>query len=149
MANAALKSYSFLDSHIAFAGPTGAFPLGLGAAEGGITVAMVDVKNNMTIGAGGDVQHALHASKAATVTLSLLKNSPDNALLNVAYNLQSQSSKLWGQNIISITTSNGDAVVLTAVAFKKQPNVAYGKEAAELVWEFDCGSADFVLAGSL
>lgn len=149
MANEFLKSYSFLDTNISFVSPTGAFPIGLGAEDGGITVTMNNDKDTMQVGADGSYMHSLHADRSGVVTVTLLKNSPDNALLNAMYNAQATSAALWGQNVINIVTSNGDAVVCTGGAFKKQPNVQYGKDAAALVWELNFGNITEVLAGSI
>ena len=142
-------TYSFLDVSASFAGPTGAFSLTGGAAEEGISIAMREDKNLMTIGAAGDVQHSLRADNSATITIRLLKNSPTNALLSSQYNLQKSSSTLWGQNVISINASIGDEIIATDVAFKKQPAVTYSKDGALNEWEFDVGSVTEILAASI
>ncbi|MDI8107039.1 PfkB family carbohydrate kinase, partial [Salmonella enterica subsp. enterica serovar Anatum] len=41
------------------------------------------------IGADGEVMHSLHADKSGTVTVNLLKTSPTNKKLSLAYNAQS------------------------------------------------------------
>lgn len=96
-----MPTYSFMDVSASMTGPTGIIDLGYGAAnaEEGITVAMAEAKNTMTVGADGEVMHSLHAGKAGAVTVTLLKTSPVNKKLSLAYNAQSQSSALWGNNV--------------------------------------------------
>jgi hypothetical protein len=69
-----------MDVTATLAGPTGDIDLGYGSAnaEEGITVTMTEAKNTMTIGADGEVMHSLHAGKAGTITVTLLKTSPVN-----------------------------------------------------------------------
>ena len=97
-----MPAYSFLDVSGTFTGPTGSIELGSGAAnsEEGIVVAMTEAKNTMTVGADGEVMHSLHGGKSGTITVTLLKTSPVNKKLSLMYNAQSQSSALWGNNII-------------------------------------------------
>jgi hypothetical protein len=84
------------------------------------------------------------------VTVRLLKTSPINALLMAAYDLQSASSALWGQNIITITnTGQGDATIIQACAFKKKPQITYAKEAGMYEWTFDGIQANTVLGSNL
>jgi hypothetical protein len=119
---------------------------GAGAAEEGITVDMVGEKNTMTIGADGTGMHSLHASKAAKATVTLLKTSPTNALLNALYNTQSASSANWGQNLITIgNLATGDSITLQQCAFAKQAKVVYATEGGTMEWEFDCVTNDELL----
>ena len=119
---------------------------GAAAAEEGITIEASEDKNVMTVGADGKVQHSLVASDAATLTVRLLKTSPLNQALMIAYDLQSSSSSLWGQNVITITDSGrGDVTVITAIAFKKKPTITYAKEGGMMEWTFDGGYANTVL----
>ncbi len=136
-----MRSYSFLNVSATITGP-GAIGLNLGAgaanSEEGITIESVEDKNVMTIGADGKGQHSLVASDARKVTIRLLKTSPVNGLLMALYNLQSASSSLWGQNVITVTDSGGgDGTVVQACAFKKPPTLTYAKEAGFNEWEFD------------
>ncbi len=87
-------TYSFIDVSASLTGPTGSIDLGYGSAnsEEGITVAMTEAKNTMTVGADGEVMHSLHAGKSGTITVTLLKTSPVNKKLSLMYNAQSQSS---------------------------------------------------------
>jgi len=140
--------YSFLNVVATIAGPGGAFNLGAGAAvaEEGITIEPTEDKNVMTIGADGKGQHSLIASNACTLTIRLLKTSPINAALMAMYDLQSASSSLWGQNVITIVDSGrNDLNVCQAVAFKKKPTITYAKEAGFNEWTFDAISLNTVL----
>jgi hypothetical protein len=143
-----MPTYSFIDNQASIVGPGGAFPLadGSGNSEEGITITMVEDKNKMDIGAGGEVQHSLHAGKASTVEISLLKTSATNALLSVMYDLQTSSSSLHGKNTITLTnTESGDIITMTQAAFKKLPALKFAKDAGMNTWAFDVGQTVGVL----
>lgn len=143
------KTYSFLDTHAAIVGPGGAFTLTGGAAKEGITITPREDKNKLDIGADGSGMHSLRADKSASVTIRLLKNSPTNALLSAMYNFQQISSANWGQNVISIVSSIGDAITLRQCAFKKQPVVTYAEEGGMNEWEMEAVAMDELLAASI
>ncbi|EEW2264198.1 TPA: DUF3277 family protein [Escherichia coli] len=143
-----MSTYSFLDVTASLTGPTGVIDLGQGSAnsEEGITVAMGGNKNTMTIGADGEVMHSLHADKSGTITVTLLKTSPVNKKLSLAYNAQSQSSATWGNNVIVIrNTASGDISTARSCAFQKQPDFNNAKEGGTVAWVFDCGKIDQLL----
>lgn len=143
-----MAAYSFMDVTASMTGPTGIIDLGYGAqnAEEGITVVMAEAKNTMTTGADGEVMHSLHAGKAGTVTITLLKTSPVNKKLSLAYNAQSQSSALWGNNVFVIRNSaSGDLVTVRSAAFQKQPDWNNPKVAGTVAWVFDGGKVDELL----
>ena len=143
-----MPTYSFMDVSASMTGPTGIIDLGYGAAnaEEGITVAMAEAKNTMTVGADGEVMHSLHAGKAGTVTVTLLKTSPVNKKLSLAYNAQSQSSALWGNNVFVVRNSaSGDLVTIRSSAFQKQPDFANAKDGGTVTWVFDGGKVDELL----
>lgn len=140
-----MSTYSFLDVSATLGGPTGSIDVGYGSAnaEEGITVTMTEAKNTMTVGADGEVMHSLHAGKAGTITVVLLKTSPVNKKLSLAYNAQSLSSALWGNNVIVIRNrASGDITTARAVAFQKQPDHANAKVGNTVSWVFDCGKID-------
>jgi hypothetical protein len=143
-----MATYSFLNINCFIAGPGLAINLasGAAAAEEGITIEAAEDKNVMTIGADGKGQHSLIASNAATATVRLLKTSPINGFLMAAYDLQTASSALHGQNIMTLSDSaRGDLSILQACAFKKKPTLTYAKEGGMMEWTFDCISANTVL----
>jgi hypothetical protein len=144
-----MGTYSFNDVNVSITGPGGSFSIGgngSGNAEEGITIAMTEDKNTMTIGADGTPQHSLHAGKSGHLTVRLLKTSPVNSQLSSLYNTQVVSSALHGQNIVSIRNPiTGDSITATNVAFKKLPDVVYAKEAGMQEWAFDCGIISTVL----
>ncbi|MBJ8823605.1 DUF3277 family protein [Citrobacter europaeus] len=142
------STYSFIDVTASLTGPTGIIDLGYGSAnsEEGITVTMTEAKNTMTIGADGEVMHSLHAGKSGTVTITLLKTSPVNKKLSLAYNAQSQSSALWGNNVIVIRNSvSGDISTIRSCAFQKQPDFKNAKDGGTVEWVFDGGKVDQLL----
>jgi hypothetical protein len=135
-----MAAYSFLDVNAAISGPGGAINLasGAGAAEEGISIEAVEDKNVMTIGADGSGMHSLIGSNACTVTVTLLKTSPVNAVLQQMYNYQASSSATWGRNSIGVTDlARGDLVTIEGVAFKKQSPLGYTKQGEKNVWAFD------------
>ncbi len=135
-----MGTYSFQDVNGAITGPGGSINIGAGAgaAEEGILIEPVEDKNIMTIGADGQGMHSLVAGDAATVTVTLLKTSPVNALLMTMYNYQKASSVTWGKNTIVISDlGRGDLENLTQVAFKGKPPNAYAKEGGTNAWVFD------------
>ncbi|HID4048163.1 TPA: DUF3277 family protein [Pluralibacter gergoviae] len=143
-----MSTYSFLDVTASLTGPTGSIDLGYGSAnsEEGITVAMTEAKNTMTVGADGEVMHSLHAGKSGTITVTLLKTSPVNKKLSLMYNAQSQSSATWGNNIIVIRNkASGDTTTARSCAFQKQPDHANGKVGNTVSWVFDGGKIDQLL----
>jgi hypothetical protein len=141
-------TYSFLDFSASIVGPGGAFDLGYGSgnAEEGVTVAMLEAKNTMTIGADGSVMHSLHAGKGGTVTVNLLKTSPTNAKLSAMYNAQSLSSATWGNNVLGMRNSaSNDVCVARSVAFQKVPDWQNAKDGSMVAWVFDAGMIDQLL----
>ncbi len=143
-----MATYSFLDVTASLTGPTGVIDLGQGSAnsEEGITQTMGGNKNTMTIGADGEVMHSLHADKSGTITVTLLKTSPVNKKLSLAYNAQSQSSATWGNNVIVIrNTASGDISTARSCAFQKQPDFNNANEGGTVSWVFDCGKIDQLL----
>lgn len=146
-----MAAYSFLNITAAIVGPGAAFNLGNGAAvaEEGITIAANEDKNTMVIGADGKGQHTLIASNGGLVTLRFLKTSPTNGFLQLAYDLQSASSSLWGQNLITVVdTARKETTTCQGCAFKKKPDVVYDKAGAMMEWTFDALSISSVLGVS-
>lgn len=141
-------TYSFLDFYAQYVGLTGTFDLGseAGAAEEGITIAMADDKSTMTIGAAGDGMHSLHAGKSGTVTVRLLKTSPVNFNLSLAYNAETISSALFGQDMILMrNVQTGDTISCRQCAFKKQPDNVNAKEGGTNEWVFNAILIDQIL----
>jgi hypothetical protein len=142
------QTYSFKDVSASIAGPTGSTNLGYGAgvADEGITVDMAGDKETMHIAADGTPMHSLHADKSGTITVRIIKTSPQNAILQAMYDAQQVSSTLWGQNVITVRENeSGDITSAYSVSFRKKPNLKYGKEADVLEWAFNCGTIDTVL----
>lgn len=143
-----MATYSFLDVNATLVGAGAVIDLGAGSAnsEEGIATSATADKNTMTIGADGEGMHSLHADKSGTVTVRLLKTSPQNAKLMALYDAQSLSSSLWGQNLITITNSaSGDAIGCRSCAFKKVPDIKYAKDGDILEWIFDSIKIDRIL----
>jgi hypothetical protein len=138
-------TYSFLDVMATLTGPGGVAILGngSGAAEEGITIEPIEEKDTMHIGADGSGAHSLHASKAARVTVRLMKTSLTNIILINMYNYQTASSLFHGKNIMVISNiTTGEIYTCTGVAFARMPPNAYTKEAGVIDWEFNCIRAE-------
>lgn len=147
-----MAAYSFLNTSAMMVGPGIASNLGAGAAvaEEGITLTPTTDKNVMTIGADGKGQHSLVADDSGAIKIKLLKTSPLNAALMIAYDLQSQSSALWGINTITLSdAARGDFHVLQQVAFKKKPEITQAKEAGFIEWELESIAVNSVLGGGI
>lgn len=143
-----MSTYSFLDTQATFTGLTGSISLGNGAAvaEEGISIALKEDKNLQTVGADGEVMNTLRAGKSGQITVRLLKTSPVNAKLMLQYAAQSQSSQLWGNNVVTISqTGVGDLHVGRGCAFSKQPEMHYKKDGDIVEWVFDAGKIDSIL----
>lgn len=107
---------------------------------------MADEKNTMTTGADGQVMHSLHAGKAGTITVRLLKTSPVNQRLSLLYAFQTSSSARHGQNVLVVSdTARGDLVTGREAAFAKLPDLTYSKEGGVMEWTFHCGRIDELL----
>ena len=142
------NTYSFLNVQATIVGPGGAFNIGQGAgiSEEGITIERANDKGTMTIGADGTGMHSLHADKSGTLTVRLLKTSQQNAKLMAMYDLQTASSTLYGQNVITVTdTGSGDSTGCRGVGFKKAPTITYAKEGQMMEWAFNAIAIDSVL----
>ena len=143
-----MATYSFIDVSSSIAGIGGSFDLGYGAetSDEGVTVSMTGPKNTMVTGSDGSVMHSLHAAKSGTVTVNLLKTSPVNAQLSAMYNLQSQSSSTWGNNVIVIrNSSSNDICTCREVAFQQQPDFENATDGGIVSWVFDAGKIDMLL----
>jgi len=143
-----MSTYSFQDVTGNLAGPTGVLDLGYGAAvaEEGISIDMAGDKNTMMIGADGEGMHSMHADKSGTVTVRMLKTSPQNAKLMAMYDAQSLDASLWGQNVIVVrNVQSGDTTTARQCAFKKKPAMKYAKDGDILEWVFDAIKIDTIL----
>jgi hypothetical protein len=143
-----MGTYAFNDVAATLSGPTGSVNLayGAGSSDEGITFEAAGDKNTMQVGAGGAVQHSLHADLSGRCVARYLKTSPTNAILQQMYDLQTSSASLHGQNtIICQQKASGDVTTARQVAFKKKPAINYQKEAGVIEWEFDVGQLTTVL----
>lgn len=143
-----MKTYSFLDVNCAMIGPGLALDLsaGAGLAQEGISFAFSADTNTTTIGADGLGMQTLKADKSGTISVRVLKSSPLNQSLSLAYAFQRTSSAAHGQNTITLVDRNkGDNVTAQNVAFQRAPNLDFGAEAQIVEWLFSAVSIDFAL----
>lgn len=143
-----MATYAFQAVQCQISGPGLLASLGNGAAaaDEGITFTMDEDKNTKTIGADGAGMNSLHAGKAGTVTVRLLKTSPQNAVLMDSYNMQTGSPALHGQNTVTLNdTFRGDVITAREVAFKKAPDLTYAKDGNVVEWAFDAVYIDMKL----
>lgn len=148
-----MATYSFDSINVSISGPNGSFPIGgpdVGNTEGGISIEPVEDKNNMQIGAGGEVMHSLHSGKAATVTVRVQKVAPVNSQFDVQYNLDTSSGVNHGRNTITIRDiTRGDSIVCQDVAYARLPALTFGKDGGEQVWVFHAGKVDTILGSGV
>lgn len=140
-----MATYSFATVTGSIVGPGGSLSFGYGSDndEGGISTAFLEDKNTMTIGADGGGMHSLHAGRAGTITVRLLKTSAANKLLTDLYRYQTSSPTYHGQNTISVRdTARGDVVTGQKCAFRKMPDNAWAKVGNTMEWVFDCITLD-------
>ncbi len=139
-------AYSFLDVQAAISGPGGNFPLSgdrVGIASEGISITATGDKNVMLIGADGAAMHSLVADASGSITLTLMRTSPVNRLLQNLYNFQAKSSASWGRNTITIRDiARGDTVTCQEVAFSKAPDKVFAQEGGTLQWTFHAGKIE-------
>lgn len=143
-----MGTYSFLSVVATLVGPTGNIDLGYGAsvAEEGISIEPAGDKNTMMIGSDGEGMHSLHADKSGTVSIKLLKTSPVNAKLMAAYDAQTLTPTLHGQNVIAVgNVCPGDITTARSCAFKKKPPLKYAKDGDIVEWVFDSIKIDTIL----
>jgi len=142
------NTFSFLNVHATLAAPGGIIDLGAGAAvaEEGITINYVDDADILKVGADGSPMHSLNGSKAAKVTVRLLKTSPTNKKLADMFNFQRLSSVNWGKGMLRVSdVAKGDVATGQFAAFTKFPEVTYSKDGPVMDWEFNVGIMDIVL----
>lgn len=152
MATAHSVTYSFIDCFAAITGPGLSINLGMGAgvAEEGITIEYLEDKSAVVIGADGTPMQTLHAGTPGTILCRLLKTSPTNSLLSLAYNFQKLTSGNWGQNTIVLRLANfGDIITASACAFKRGPTMVYAKAAGMNEWAFSAGQIESMLGGGV
>jgi hypothetical protein len=90
--------------------------------------------------------HSLFADRSGTITVNLLKTSPMNAVLSAAYAFQTSNPAAHGQNTFTLVDKvRGDVVTAQQCAFKKHPDLTYGKESRMVVWEFFAVKIDGIL----
>lgn len=132
--------YSFSNITAGIIGPGVIANLGDGAAvsDEGIEIAYAGDINAMTIGADGEGMHSLSADRSGTITVNLLKTSPMNKVLSAAVAFQRSTPASHGQNTITIVDKlRGDVITAQGCAFRRVPDVSYGKEARMVAWQFD------------
>lgn len=146
-----MTTYSFLSVNCSLVGPGGSVNLGqgAGASEEGITIEPAEDIDSMVIGADGTPMHSLHANKSGNASVRLLKTSAINQLLMLLYSFQTSNPANHGQNTLTLTDNNlGDLVICRNVAFKRAPNLVYGKEAGMNEWSFTVGQIDRTLGAN-
>lgn len=141
-------TYSFLNVQCTLNGPGGVAVLGAqsGAAEEGITFEQREDQGSLTIGAGGEGMHSLHADRSGRASIRLLKTSPLNNILQQMFNLQRSSAANWGQNTIALADTNrGDIVTCVSAAFLRQTGLTYAKDGNMNEWAFQAAQMTILL----
>lgn len=137
--------YSFLDYDATLGGPYGVIQLGAGngnAAEG-IVVERDDDKATKTIGADGSGMFNLKGDKSGRVTVNLLKTSPTNTKLSIAYNLETQDSNFYGQGVLTLRNKHtGELHVANGVGIARLPTSTNAVEGGGNAWVLLCLEID-------
>ena len=144
--------YSFLDNSATWTGPGGTISLGStsGAAKEGITIEYEEEVGHMDVGAGGAVQHSLHANKSGTITIRVLKSSPINQKISNKIAFQRASAENYGQDVFSIANLvTGDIVTCQFVAPKKFSALTYAEDAGMNEWVLNAGLIEPTLGGNV
>lgn len=145
-----MGTYSFKNVQATLAGAGGNIVLGnsAGPSEEGITVEMIEDKNDMKVGADGQIMHSLRAGNAARITVRLLQTSPANAVLSQMYNFQ-KAGNGWGQNTLLVSdVIRGDVVTGSEIAFARQPALNYAKDGTMREWAF-MGNVEEILGAGV
>lgn len=140
--------YSFQNITAGMVGPALAVNLGDGsaAAEEGIEIAYSGDINGMTMGADGEGMHSLFADRSGTITVNLLKVSPMNKILSAAVAFQRSNPASHGQNTFTLVDKmRGDVITAQQCAFKKIPDLQYGRDTRLVSWVFDSIKIDSTL----
>ncbi len=133
----ALQAYSYKDVESSISGPGGSFDLTEATGKEGIKISMQNEAGTMQEGADGSVMPVLVPTRAATLTLTLLKTSPVNGKLDALYRYQAQSSAFWGKNLITMTNPvTGDLDKFSNAAFQKMPDRQNTSEGPTVEWSF-------------
>ena len=141
-------TYSFLDVQCSMTGPGGVAVMGgsSGAAKEGITFEPSEDIGSLTIGAGGEYMHSLHAGRPGKAIIRLLRTSPVNAVLSAMFNLQAASASVWGQNtIVVVDTARGDIITGLGTAFGQFPGITYAEDGNMNEWTFKIGKISWNL----
>jgi hypothetical protein len=136
---ATLAAYSFMNIQCTLSGPSVQASLGYGAqnAKEGISFEMLEDKDMMMIGADGAVMHSLRMGNGARFSVRLMKTSPMNNTLSIAYNFQRLNAGFWGQNTLVVSdVQRGDLVAGSSVAFARHPGVTWAEDGNINEWTF-------------
>lgn len=142
-------AYSFKDVKASIEGPDGNYQIGMGSgtADEGITVERGEDRNTMLPGADGTVMHSMHVADHGTIRVRVLKTAPVNGLLWEMLVRQKDSSKKWGDNVLTIQDyARGDKITASQVAFAGEPQVAFAKAGNVHEWTFHCAHIVGILA---
>lgn len=143
-----IHAYSFLDVKCVMKGPGVVVNLGgnSGVSKEGITIEPTEDIGTTTYGAGGEWMHSLHAARPAKAMVRLLKTSPINAILSTAYNLQTASASVFGQNQFLLSDiGRGDIVTCFGVRFGQFPGITWAEDAGMNEWSFVVGRVNWLL----
>jgi hypothetical protein len=142
-------TYSFQDVVCTYEGPFSNFTVAAvetASAEEGITLTWGEESNTQTIGSDGSVMNSMHAARAGTCTIRLLKTSPNNRRMDESFRREHESSLFWGRSIIRVAdVIRGDQYTLTGCAWVRYPTNSYAKIGNILEYEFHVAIIDSVL----
>lgn len=98
------------------------------------------------VGATGEVVRTKNLNRMATVTLTLMADSPTNDLLS-ALAIDAEGLAPVGSFLLSNT--NGTTIASAPSCWlKKMPSIAYGVEAGTREWQFACDELTWHVGGA-
>jgi hypothetical protein len=134
-----MSTYSFLNVVASIVGPSLNAQIGssAGSAKEGITAEFDEDKAGVVTGADGSIMTSLRATQTGKITVRLLKVSPENSVLEKAYNFQRQSAANWGNNLIRVVDkARGDVCTGRQMTFVRFPTIVWSEDGNINEWVF-------------
>lgn len=108
---------------------------------------MADMSSSK-VGIDGDVSRSTSTDRRATVTITLMQTSPSNDVLSALVGIDI----ITGGRLCTLTIQNllqRDLLVAPQAWIKRRTNLAYGREAGDREWQFECLPTVWFVGGSI
>lgn len=138
----ALRNYSIDDLHVSFNG----FLINKGLMN--VSVAQENDAFDYTVGSGGEVARIRRVDYRATVTVTLIGTSPDNAVLSALHEADRRSPNGTGVGVLYVQQGS-DIFVAEKAWIMRAPDRSYETEAiGDNEWVFQCADLKRVDGGN-